>query len=137
MAKYREWVNLNDDEEEKRSLNEDHDGYTCAVREENRLYGSSFKSYKLYFDKEGDKDSKDLDDYDIVVDFSLLWTGGKDSVKIHELYFDGVKVSREFVHHTPSSFEAMLLNLHFNNTPIIMDFGEIDEDDHYYEVEEY
>lgn len=137
MQEYRKWVNDSDDEEEKRSRNEDHDGYTCAVREDKGLYGSSFKSYKLYFDEEGGKDSKDLDDYDIVVDLSLLWTAGKDRVKIHDLYFDGTKVSKEFVHHSPSSFEALLLNLHFNSTPIIMDFDEIDEDDHYYEVEEY
>lgn len=137
MAEYRKWVNSSDDEDEKRSRNEDNDGYTCAVREEKGHYGSNFKSYKLYFDEEGNKDSKDFDDYDIGVDLSLLWTVGKDSVKILNLYFDGMKVSREFVHHTPSSFEALLLNLHFNNTPIIMDVDEIDEDDHYYEVEEY
>ena len=137
MAEYRKWVNLNDDEEEKRSLNEDNDGYTCAVREKDRISGSNFKSYKLYFDTEGSKYGDDLDDYDIVVDLSLLWMGRESTVKIHNLYFDGTKVSKEFVHHSPSSFEALLLNLHFNNTPIIMDIDEIEEDDHYYEVEEY
>lgn len=140
MAEYRKWVNLNDDEEEKRSLNEGHDGYTCAVREEKGRYGSlggNFKYYNLYFDEYGDKDGRSFDDYDICVVLSALWIGGKSTVKILDLYFDGMKVSREFVHHSPSSFEALLLNLHFNNTPIIMDVGEIDEDDHYYEVEDY
>lgn len=139
LKEYRKEVNYNDDEEEKRDLNEKEGGYTCAVRSRHStIMPSDWIYYSLWFNKEGFKDQSGYDEYDIVVIFSGLWEKKDErKVRINEIYFAGEKISKQFVNHMPSSFESLLMNLYMNKTPIILDIENYDAEDHYYEVEEY
>ena len=140
LKAYRDEANDNDDVEWKRDMNEDHDGYTCAVRSRKSTFSSSdWTYYTLWFNAEGYIEEQALgsnyEDCDLVVILSGLWEGHKNEVRINDIYFAGEKVSKQFIHHAPSGFESLLLNLYMNKTPIIMDLEKYDEEDHYYEVE--
>ena len=121
-------------------MNEDNDGYTCAVRSSKSAFSSSdWLYYSLWFNAEGYLEERvpgsNYEDYDLVVILSGLWEAHKNEVRINDIYFAGEKVSKQFIHHAPFGFESLLLNLYMNKTPIIMDLENYDEEDHYYEVE--
>ena len=125
---------MNDnDEDEKRDGNEDHDGFTCRVEERKSYSSSAFHYYNVYFDEEGDKEGNDPDDYDVLLKIRV-WTAHDG--EIQDVYIDGERLSKQFVGRTPSRFEAMLMNLYLNRTPVIMDLDKYDADDHYYETSE-
>lgn len=127
-----------DDEETKRDKNEYNDGFLCILKERKMYSGSKFKHYTLLLDEEGDTDTSDLEDVQIAVKFKPVYMSGfaKKTV-IDDIYFSGQRLSKEFVHHTPSSIEQMLMNLLFNKTEVEIDTDSIDWDEHYYDTEDY
>lgn len=138
LSEYRKHVNYNDDEEWKRDQNENEGGYTCAVRKQKKYSSTVFDYYALWFDEDGYKEDTDMDEYDLVVKLSGLYTPDKNAkTHIDEIYFHGDRISKQFIHNEPDRFEAMIMNLYLNKTEIIMDLEDYDDDDHYYEVEDY
>lgn len=138
LSEYRSLMNEIDDNDDKNRLNEEEGGFTCSVRKKENSYNSGFSYYNLYFDDEGFKESEDRDDYAVVVEFSGIWSKYlSNEVKIKEVYFRGERLSRQFIPHLPDRFETLILNLYFNQTPVIVDLENCDEEDHYYEVDEY
>lgn len=128
---YRDYANLNDDEDEKHDLNENHDGYTCRLEKRINKYDSVFNYYTLYFDLNGDIEGPYPDDYDIVVRIRQY---EDDPGVVTDVFISGNSINKQFAEQNPSNFEALLLNLYLNETDIIMDLNNYDEDDHYYET---
>lgn len=126
-----------DDEETKRDRNEHNDGFLCELKERKPYSDETFKYYTLLLDEEGDTDTSDLEDIQIAVRFSILRMGeSTKKATIKEIIFSGVKLTKEFVHHTPTRFEQLLLNLYLNKANIEMDIDAVDWDEHYYNTED-
>lgn len=130
------------EEDEKRDWNEDHDGFTCHVDPGRGSSSQYFKYFDIYLSEEGDIEGTYPDDFDYVIKIQC-WTGSHiygdgDQLegKIQDIYRNGDRISKQFVTSTPSSFDALLMNLYLNKTEIVMDMDKYDEDDHYYETHE-
>ena len=65
------------------------------------------------------------------IKFRILAYGEKESAKICGLYFDGESVNGKFKLGSMDDFECLLANLYFNETPIILDPDDVDDDDYY------
>nr|DAV01087.1 MAG TPA: hypothetical protein [Caudoviricetes sp.] len=116
FKKYREWVLSNTDESDKydreeftHELVEQHDGcwrkYTCRFADR-KLYG---------YDKPD-------------IEIRFLEFGGNDEGSISSLYLNGHNVKETFKLGTITDFEAFILNLYYNDTKIILDPDNVDED---------
>lgn len=137
VSEWKKYIEL-EDEETKQNRNEYNDGFLCVLKERKRYSDERFKCYTLLLDEEGDKDTSDLEDVQIAVKFKCLWMNSAiKKTTIQDIYFSGQRMSREFVHHTPTSIEQMLMNLFLNGTEIEIDADSIDWDEHYYDAEEY
>ena len=116
FRQYREWVLRNVDESDKydreeftHELVERHDG--CW-----RKYTCRFADRKLY----------EYDEPDIEIRF--LEYGNNDECSISFLYLNGRNVKESFKFGTITDFEAFVLNLYYNDTKIIMDAENVEED---------
>lgn len=116
FRQYREWVLRNTDESDKydreeftHELVEQRDGcwekYTCRFADR-KLYG---------YDKPD-------------VEIRFLQYGDNDESSISFLYLNGRNVKETFKLGTLSDFEAFVLNLYYNDTKIIMDTENVEED---------
>lgn len=116
FRQYREWVLCNTDESDKHDreeftheLVEQHDGcwrkFTCRFADR-RLYG---------YDKPD-------------IEIRFLEYGGNDKGSISSLYLNGHNVKETLKVGTITDFEAFILNLYYNDTKIILDPDNVDED---------
>ena len=116
FKKYREWVLSNTDESDKyereeftHELVEQRDGcwekYTCRFADR-KLYGYDKPDIEIRFLKYGDNDE----------------------CSISFLYLNGHNVKETFKVGTITDFEAFVLNLYYNDTKIILDPDNVDED---------
>lgn len=137
VSEWKKYIEL-EDEETKRNRNEYNDGFLCELKERKMYSDETFRFYTLLLDEEGDKDTSDLEDVQIAVKFKPVYMSGfaKKTV-IDDIFLSGQRLSKEFVHHAPSSIEQMLMNLLLNKTEVEIDTDSIDWDDHYYDTEEY
>ncbi len=119
FKKYREWVLSNTDESDKydreeftHELVEQHDGcwrkYTCRFADR-KLYG---------YDKPD-------------IEIRFLKYGSNDEDSISSLYLNGHNVKETFKVGTITDFEAFILNLYYNDTKIILDPDNVDEDPYF------
>lgn len=116
FKKYREWVLSNTDESDKY----DREEFTHELVEQDsgcwRKYTCRFADRKLYgYDKPD-------------IEIRFLRYGDDDECSISFLYLDGRSVKETFKVGAITDFEAFILNLYYNDTKIILDPDNVDED---------
>lgn len=116
FKKYREWVLSNTDESDKY----DREEFTHELVEQDsgcwRKYTCRFADRKLYgYDKPD-------------IEIRFLRYGDDDECSISFLYLDGRNVKETFKVGAITDFEAFILNLYYNDTKIILDPDNVDED---------
>ena len=65
------------------------------------------------------------------IKFRILVYGENESAKICGLYLDGESLREKFKLGSMDDFESFLANLYFNETEIILDLDDVDDDDYY------
>lgn len=122
---YREWVCGYMEESEKYDLQNFH----CALNEDDGSYGihriiATFADHELKAKSYG---SGYEEEPDITVVISTGWSG-KVSGKISTLLLNGHNMRETLRIGTLTNFEAFLVNLYYNGTPILLDMDDVDED---------
>lgn len=120
FEKYRNWVCENTEESEKWEKRNFH--CSLDVKED-----GSFTHYKVKFNDEP------LDKYDrhAAIEFTMCTYGNKSETAISTCYINGEYAKGKLNLGTLTDIEAMLANLYYNQTPIILDVDDVDDSDHF------
>lgn len=116
FRRYREWVLRNTDESDKY----DREEFTHELVEQR---DGCWEKYTCRF---ADRKLCGYDNPDIEIRF--LKYGDNDECSISFLYLNGHNVKETFKVGTITDFEAFVLNLYYNDTKIILDPDNVDED---------
>lgn len=116
FRRYREWVLRNTDESDKY----DREEFTHELVEQR---DGCWEKYTCQF---ADRKLCGYDNPDIEIRF--LKYGDNDECSISSLYLNGHNVKETFKVGTITDFEAFVLNLYYNDTKIILDPDNVDED---------
>ena len=116
FKKYREWVLSNTDESDKY----DREEFTHELVEQR---DGCWEKYTCRF---ADRKLCDYDNPDIEIRF--LKYGDNDECSISFLYLNGYNMKETFKVGTITDFEAFVINLYYNDTKIILDPDNVDED---------
>lgn len=116
FRRYREWVLRNTDESDKYDRGE----FTHELVEQR---DGCWEKYTCRF---ADRKLCGYDNPDIEIRF--IKYGDNDECSISFLYLDGHNVKETFKVGTITDFEAFVLNLYYNDTKIIMDTENVEED---------
>lgn len=116
FRQYREWVLRNTDESDKY----DREEFTHELVEQR---DGCWEKYTCRF---ADRKLSGYDKPDIEIRF--LKYGDDDECSISFLYLNGRNVKETFKFGTITDFEAFVLNLYYNDTKIILDPDNVDED---------
>lgn len=128
---YRDWVNADKDHDEK----VEREFFTCEVEEEDKSYVSSYTYFRVKFHDEAlDRHSnrgKNVPDIEFLISQSQKDKPGE----IYHIRLEGSYADDKFSLRHITSIEALILNLYYNHTPIILDLDDIDNDDNQYDYE--
>ena len=116
FKKYREWVLSNTDESDKY----DREEFTHELVEQR---DGCWEKYTCRF---ADRKLCGYDNPDIEIRF--LKYGDNDECSISFLYLNGYNMKETFKVGTITDFEAFVINLYYNDTKIILDPDNVDED---------
>lgn len=119
FEKYREWVLSNTDESDKYDRRE----FTHELVERE---GGCWRTYTCRF---ADRKLDDYEKPDIEIRFHRY--GNMNECSISHLYIDGCNMKGTFKVGTITDFEAFILNLYYNDTNIILDPDNVDEDPYF------
>lgn len=97
--------------------------FTCEVSE-NR--DGNFRHIYITLSEEPDKQRHCAD---ITISFCIY--KDEPSTSISSVHFAGNKLGDGLRIGTLTAFEALIANLHYNKTPIILDIDDVDDDNHY------
>ena len=125
FEKYRKHVNENVDEDDKIL----YENFTCTYESYPGTISKNVNYYNCYFDKE---DQSNLDNAKIRINFVSY--ASNEPVTISSLYINGYDIKTDFLMKYMDDFEALLFNLWYNKTPIILDTENIDLDENYYDI---
>lgn len=115
--KYREWVNENTEELDKY----DHQNFVCKLDEKK---DGAFTRYTVTFNDE------EMESYEHPeIKFSLLRYGDRPSASISNLWIDGEWSKSMFKLGRLSKVQALIANLYYNGTKIILDIEDVDDSD--------
>lgn len=125
FARYRAWILEHTDDSDKYSR-ERFTSELC-IKE-----SGAFTHYDCYFSEEHIEIGSYLsttEDADIRI--SICTYGNEESARIARLYLNGHDISNTLRIGYMTSFEAFLVNLFYNQTKIIMDTDDVDDNDHF------
>lgn len=119
FEKYRGWVNENTEESEKY----ERQNFVCKLDEKE---DGNWTDYTVTFNDE------EMDSYDNPeVKFSLLRYGDRPSASISSLWIDGEWTKSMFQIGRLSEVQALIANLYYNDTKIILDIDDVDDSDEF------
>jgi hypothetical protein len=116
FQKYREWVCENTDESDKYDRQE----FVCNL---DTKEDGSFTIYTITFNDEKISNYESPE-----IKFIICAYGKKEKDSISSLYLDGENVKGKFKLGRLSKVQSLLANLYFNETEIILDIDDVDDD---------
>lgn len=123
MEKYREYVLESTERDEREEYGEFL--CECDIRDE-----GAFVWYTVYMSENCEDERHDAD-----ISFTLSRYGDEDSTKLFNVMFEGERQKGKLIPPRMNYMQALLLNLLYNETPII--FGNVQEIDTSYPLDEY
>ena len=126
FKEYRQWVNADKDHDEK----VDRECFTCEVVEEERTYESGNMYFRVRFH---DEELSSVGTPDI--EFLISKPKKDEAGEIYLVKLEGNYTDKKFSLRYLSSVEALILNLYYNHTPIIIDLDDINNYDNQYDYE--
>lgn len=116
FQKYRKWVCENTDESNKYERQH----FTCNLETKEN---GSFTFYTVTFN------NTEIDGYENPeIKFTICVYGDKEKDNISSLYLDGENMKDTFKLGRLSEIQSLLANLYFNETKIILDIDDVDDD---------
>lgn len=128
FERYRKHVNENVDEDDKIS----YENFTCTYENHPGTISNNINYYNCYFDEQ---DQSNVNNAKIRMSFISYKLN--EATTISSLYINDYDIKTDFLMKYMDDFEAFLLNLWYNKTPIILDTENIDLDDNYYNIQGY
>lgn len=123
FQRYREWVCENTDESDKWDRRRFH----CSLEEDDSGY---MKEYTCTFaDHSLENSYGRREEPDIKIRFFVYREDKPSSISC--VYLDGHYMKDTFKLGTLTDFEAFVLNLYYNDTPIILDVDDVDDSDYF------
>jgi len=108
------------------------ENFTCTYESHTGTVFNNINYYNCYFDEQ---DQSNVNNAKIRISFISYKLN--EATTISSLYINGYDIKTDFLMKYMDNFEAFLLNLWYNKTPIILDTENIDLDDNYYNIQGY